>query len=142
MTKNRVTSKGGEIIVRWRRFFRPIETYFVTQMFVYGFILTLPNNTFYGHMHESVIIVGNEFQWGISLILVSLFLLYAMIQKKKRIKILSLCITSFVWSGVATMFLISSMRTGHVTTGTTYYVTAIFAFWLSYKIGGQQETDE
>jgi hypothetical protein len=118
--------------------FRPIETYFISQMFVFGLILLLPNNTFDNRAYEPMSLVAREEIWGIALILVSLFQLYSMIQKEKKLKIASLSITSFVWSGVATMFLISSIQSGIYSTGITYYVTSLFAFWLSYKIGGQK----
>ena len=121
------------------KFYRPIEIYFATQMLAYGLILVMPHNALEGYIDESVPIVGNELYWGIALILVSGFLFYAIVQKRKVIKIVSLCMTSFVWSSIATMFLLSSIETGQVTTGVTYYITAIFAFWLSYRIGGQQD---
>lgn len=118
--------------------FKPIETFLIAHMMTFGIVLLLPNNTFDSPLYKNMAFIAKEEYWGILCVLIALFQLLSMMLDKKRMKIISLSATTFIWSSIGTMFLVEGITRGVFSTGVTYLVIAILSLWLSYKIGRQE----
>jgi hypothetical protein len=84
--------------------------------------------------------LASEVEWGLLCMFISLIQFIAMIKGKNNLKIFSLSLLTFVWSFIATTFVVSSITQKVINTGITYFIIAGFALWLAYTIGGQSES--
>lgn len=118
--------------------FKPIETYFIVHMMTFGLILLYPSNTFSNPVYHTMSLIAKEEYWGVLCVLISLIQLFSMLIENRNMKIISLSLTTFLWSSIGTMFLIESVITNLWNTGITYICIAGFALWLAHTIGGQK----
>ena len=119
--------------------FRPIETFLIILTVVFGFVLLMPTHTFDNRAYATMNSLASENVWALISLSIATTQFFSMVYKNKKMKIISLCLVSFFWSFIGSMFFINDIVTGTLNTAFgTYLCIAGFSLWLSYTVGGQR----